>query len=400
MARGKKPTSSQDSAQVLLDALREQEQVHQKKLKRRRSDKKWERWTGWLRGAPGWVKAVLVVLAVALVALIADGIRREGGEMSARLELVSGTVSLRRGGTAGPIAPRPGETLGNKDVLITAAGSTATLVFPDGSAVQLEPNTTFEVRLLDFARGGRRDRSFMVRSGAVVARFSRYFGVAAGSQGTVCTPTAVAAVRGTAFRVMYDPQRRQTYLAVVEGQVRFRTAAAETQATVGQMSAATGYQVSGVNPLAPAARTRIGAQVQAVDRFQRPPDLLTQLEYGINGALDPVMQLIGLAPGGWSFNATSAARRAAALKAFTNIRTALEGFGSEERPAFVNPVTLEELRMDEPMRVATLDAFSGLVIESYQKIGNDDYLVRARARDRDRTLYEMGANIAPRVIKE
>src|SRR5205823_5291823 len=122
---------------------------------------------------------------------------------------------------------------GNDDVIRTGADSTATLVFPDGSAVQVEPNTEFQVRLLDYARGGERDRSFMVRSGSIVAHVSKFFG--GQSRATMCTPTTVAAVRGTGFRVQYDPQRKETFVQVADGKVAVRTAAGETATQKGEM---------------------------------------------------------------------------------------------------------------------------------------------------------------------
>jgi hypothetical protein len=36
-----------------------------------------------------------------------------------------------------------------------------------------------------------------------------------------------------------------------------------------------------------------------------------------------------------------------------------------------------------------LDTFSGRMLESYRKTGRNQYVVRARARDKARTLYEL-----------
>ncbi len=388
MSKPKKP-APQEGANALLEALKEAESQHQAKLKRDKRDKKNSGKYLWLKDVPSRIRAGIILVVIILVVLIADGVRREAGEMQASIAVLSGQVTVRKAGAGGTLPGKSGQQLTNKDMVITGNGSTATVVFSDGSTIQLEENTTFEVRLLDFARGGRRDRSFLVRAGSVVARFSRFFGVSAGSEGTVCTPTAVAAVRGTGFRVSYDPTKRQTYLAVVEGQVRFRTATTESQHGEGQMTSATGYELGRGQALSNSAQNRIQGQVAAADRFVKPPSFLQNLEYGLNAFLDPGLQLIGISPGSWSYAAGSAARRAATRKALLDLRAAIEAMPGDTRPDYINPLTLEELQIEEKLRVAILDTFSGNMLESYQRQGTDDYSLIVRSRDRNRTRLRL-----------
>lgn len=369
-------------AELLVELVQqaEREQRRKERFKRRRD------YFGWLRATPGWAKTLITLALVFLVVLIADGIRRESKEFKATLVAFTGNVQVLPHEKGQWVAAQPNMALGDKDLVRTGQQSSATLVFPDGSAIQLEPNTEFEVRLLDFARGGLRDRSFMVRFGSAVAHLSQFFG--ARSQAAVCTPTAVAAVRGTAFRVVYDPVNQQTLVQVVEGSVRFRTPIAETPSQPGQATSASGYQLAGAAPLPPEVQRFLFAQVAPLRRFEQPPHWLQQMEWGLTNLLDPFLQILGLAPGGWSYASTDFARRTACMEALRRLRVHLESLN--EVPDYLNPVTLQELTGLHPKeKERILSAFSGNMLESYRKVGRDQYIVRARARDKKRTLYEM-----------
>ncbi|MDT7898684.1 MAG: hypothetical protein RRB24_11585, partial [Armatimonadota bacterium] len=153
-----KPKSDAELLAELVQQA-EREQRRKERLKRRRD------YFGWLRAMPGWAKTLISLALLVLVVLIADGIRRESKEFKATLVAFTGTVQVLPHEKGQWVAAELNMALRDKDLVRTGPQSSATLVFPDGSAVQLEPNTEFEVRLLDFARGGVRDRSFMVRFG-------------------------------------------------------------------------------------------------------------------------------------------------------------------------------------------------------------------------------------------
>ncbi len=381
-----KPKSEAEMwAELVQEAEREQRRKERRKRRRE--------YFGWLRAMPGWAKTLVTLALVLLVVLIADGIRRESKEFKATLVAFTGNVQVLLHEKGQWVAAEPNMALRDKDLVRTGQQSSANLVFPDGSAVQLEPNTEFEVRLLDFARGGLRDRSFMVRFGSAVAYVSQFFGTR--SQATVCTPTAVAAVRGTAFRVVYDPNSRQTLVQVVEGSVRFRTPIAEAASQPGQVASASGYQLAGAAPLPPEVQRFLLAQCTSLRRFEQPPHWLQQIEWGLTNLLDPFLQILGLAPGGWSYASTDFARRTACMEALRRLRVHLESLN--EVPEYLNPVTLQELTGLHPKeKERILSAFAGNMLESYRKVGRDQYIVRARARDKKRTLYEMSiAEIRP-----
>jgi len=372
----------QNDAEIIAELVKqaERERLRKERRKRRRQ------WFGWIQETPNWLKTLITVTLVVLVALIADGIRRESKEFKATLVSFSGSVSVFQNTTNQWVPANPEMALRDKDVVRTGANGTAILVFPDGSAIQLEPNTEFEVRLLDFVRGGVRDRSFMVRFGSAVAYVSQFFG--AKSQATVCTPTAVAAVRGTGFRVVYDPATKQTIVQVVDGSVRFRTPIAETASQLGQMVAASGYQMIGTQLLPTEYQRMLAATVSQLRSFEQPPNLLQRVEWAINNTLDPFLQILGLTPGGWSYASANFARRTMCMEALRRLRTHLESL--QEVPDYLNPVTLQELTGVHPKeKERILSAFAGNMLESYRKIGRDQYIVRARAKDKKRTLYEM-----------
>jgi len=391
-----KSSKPQAGGSSLLDALKEVEQDRQKKLREQRRARKLDRWFGWMRRMPGGVRVALFSLAGIFVLLVADGVRREGQELTARVVDVKGQTMLQKSG-AGPMTSVTLKTvLNEKDVVFTGPTGESTLAFPDGSAILIEPNSRFEVRLLGFSRGEVRDRSFIVHFGSAVAHFSKQFGK--GSRGALSSPTAVAAVRGTGFRVFYDPDpsRKQTYLAVVEGTVQFRTGAGSDQVIANQLCVATGPQLQPTQVLPLAPQQRIAAQVQALRRYERTPGLLEGLEKRINTALNPLLQLLGIAPGGWSYQAIDFARVAACREGLRRLGTHMEGTAGGEVPDALNLITLEELQLDPAEQGKLLGAFSGGMLESYQKSGKNAYLIRARARDHKHTLFEL----APGSVRE
>lgn len=380
-AKVSKPKSD---AEIIAEAVKEAQRQYERRERSRKRREKFGRLLGWFREAPSWLKTLIALAFVTLVALIADGIRRESDEFKVTLVVFRGQVWVQRAETQNWVSPEPNMSLKDKDLVRTGANGTATLVFSDGSAIQLEPNTEFEVRLLDFFRGGIRDRSFMVRMGAVTAYVSQFFG--AKSQATVCTPTAVAAVRGTGFRVVYDPKNRQTYLQVVEGAVQFKTPVSEVVSQAGQMGAFVGYQLQATQSLPTEAQRILASNVSSLRQHEKPPSFLQRIEWAILNPLDPFLQILGLTPGGWSYAAADFARRTMALEAMRRLRSHMEALN--EVPDYLNLVTLAELNLHPAEKERILRAFAGNMLESYRKIGRDQYIIRARARDKRRTLFE------------
>lgn len=393
----KKKGSSQPSksGNDILDALKE---FDTGRAKREEQEKKSHRFD-FLKGTPGVLKIVAIVLVVVVVGLVADGVRREGHEFRAVMKSFSGEVTVASNGAAAVPATQDVE-LRNKDVIKTGPGASATLAFTDGSAIQLEENTEFEVRLMDYTRGGQRDRSFMLRSGSAVSQVSKFFGQQ--SRATVCTPTAVAAVRGTGFRVTFDPAKKETYVQVVEGTVEFKTPFIPTpiQVNLGQMTSARGYDAT-MPEQVPEARFAMvnGVFTNLSTEYRKEPSKISQLEAGLNAFFDPALQLMGISPNGWGFTANDAARRAMCTEGLRQMQRHIMTAFPEEVPGYFNPITYEELQLD-PRNIPNLEsAFFNGMIDSYQKAGKDTWVLRARARDRKRTLFQITEAGGAREIK-
>jgi hypothetical protein len=386
----KKP--NQTGRNVLLDALKEVEADRQTKHRQQVRSKKLNKWFGWTKKLPGGGKGIFAGVLIVLVVLIGDGIRRENQELSAQIASVRGRVMMMKGGVDPGVTVDTKTMLAEKDVIITGADGEGTIVFPDGSSILVEPNSRFEVRLLGFSRGEARDRSFVVQFGSAVARFGQRFGKS--SRGTVSTPTAVAAVRGTAFRVVYDPgtQRRvppQSFVAVVEGTVEFRGPTGTQQVIRGQVGSTNGAQMSPIQALTPQRMQSIDAQVAQLAALEKQPGFLEKLEKSLNNGLNPLLELFGLSPGGWGYAAMDGARRAATQQALRNLGTHLEGTASGEAPDFLTLTDMQELQLDPKERDKLLDTFGGRMLESYRKTGRNQYVIRARSRDKKHTLYEL-----------
>jgi ferric-dicitrate binding protein FerR (iron transport regulator) len=104
-------------------------------------------------------------------------------------------------------AAAPGSLLRAGDLLATPAGSQAFIGFPDGSALRL--NAGSKLKLSDLAGKTALD----LRSGSALSAVHK------GTNYSIATPRAVAAVRGTVFYVEATKQR-PTYVCVCEGKVR------------------------------------------------------------------------------------------------------------------------------------------------------------------------------------
>lgn len=109
-----------------------------------------------------------------------------------------------------------------------------------------------------------------------------------------------------------------------------------------------------------------------------------------------LLQLFGIVPGGWSYQAIDFARVAACKEALRRLGTQLEATAGGDVPDALNLIILEKLQLDAMERQKLLDTFSGGMLESYQKSGRNQYLIRARARDQQHTLFEL----APGGVRE
>ena len=242
------------------------------------------------------VISVVIVVFALLILLVADGVRRENKELQAVLEAFEGDVLVYKAGQEPGVSPEGPMTLETKDIIITGAGGTATIVFADGSAIQLEPNSRFTIETMAFARGGKRDRSFLVSYGSAVSRVSKFFG--AESTSSVRTPTAVAAARGTGYRTRYHDPKRITQLQVGEGKVEYSCGGRKLICGAGYMLTSVGYRTGPIQKLTPDEQDRLLTTIGTLELYERPPGMLQKAEWRLTTILDPILRGLKIGPSG------------------------------------------------------------------------------------------------------
>lgn len=158
---------------------------------------------------------------------------------------VSGSVQVAPPGEASR-ALNPGASLYAGTRLEVAADSSATLRFADGSVLQVQPGTRLTLDTVSvYAGGGMADTRLRLQQGRVeVGANPRR---APGSRLQVITPSAVAAVRGTRFRVGADATATQQ--ETLTGEVALDAAGRSVAVWAGQGSVAE----TGQPPSAPVA---------------------------------------------------------------------------------------------------------------------------------------------------
>lgn len=377
MARKKAPTRP-DSFEAAFAELAEQQK---KKEQRRRR-----------LSPPSWLdRRVLLGVAVVVVVLVADGVRRENAEFSARPTELRGGVQVRQAGKREGRSARLRERLRGGDVVTTAGAAQATLAFADGSVIVVGPNSEITLRTVEYNRGGRyRDRSFYLSHGECWSAVSNRFG--GESEMTVHTPSVVAAVRGTRFYVGYSPQYGWGWVACDEGHVRATTRGREMlRAAVLETGTQWGADRLRRMEIPAPMDPRVAQSFARHTELDLPPSndpFMQRVEYALNGILDPVLNILGIGRCSWGVGSSNAARRAAALEGMRLLRTHLEG--EETYPAVLGLATLEELNIGEKEASRILGQLRGNTLDSYTCLEQGaDFVASARAKDRASTLLTL-----------
>ena len=338
------------------------------------------------RGLLGAFPGSLIYLAIAVVALIAlmavDGLRRESAELTTSLQSFQGEVNILK--AAGyTVSPVTGMQVRERDAIVTGVDGTAVLVFPDGSAVQVEPSTKFTVRRLDLARGGARERSFMVDFGSAVMRVSRFFG--AKSEVTVCTPTAVAAARGTGFRVTYDPDVNKTVLEVAHGKVEFTSNGDSVICGAGRGVVVEGHSLGNLYKLSDASLSELSSILGGLAAHERQTGMLQGVEWGLLHAANPVLEVANVPVGNRGDTRSDKERIAECTRSLNELRLSIRKLPQSGPPSRINYVTLDELNLKTKDRTRILNSFANQMLSGYQVLDDKQFELSARARDRKRT---------------
>jgi hypothetical protein len=153
-------------------------------------------------------------------------------QQSARIVATSGPVEhAYRQNVFVPVAV--GMTLGEGDRLRTGHDGFVTLALDDGSHLSLPQDSMIDIGTLrSTALTGTKDRVILLRRGEVDSEVTHATRPADRFQ--IHSPSVVAGVRGTRFRVNYDSDQRSTAVEVLDGAVGVDAAAARDVAPPGQ----------------------------------------------------------------------------------------------------------------------------------------------------------------------
>lgn len=136
--------------------------------------------------------------------------------ITAELAAFRGNVQVVRGTEARPVMK--GMELSEGDIIETGPNGFATLVLPDASHVSLPSSSRIRLaRLRQVPMSDSIDRRFTLEQGRSEAKVTPMTNPA--SRFLITTPVAVAAVRGTQFRVTYTPSELKAVTEVTEGKV-------------------------------------------------------------------------------------------------------------------------------------------------------------------------------------
>jgi len=142
------------------------------------------------------------------------------GDDEAKVTYLKARAAVVRVGTKRPASLAVGDPLVQGDRVITGTGSRIELKLPDGSFLRFDERTTFElVATTVDRRAKKRNISFNVVVGKTWARVSKLFGRRGRFE--MATPTAVAGVRGTTYRMNVNDDQ-SAVVKVYDGEVEVR----------------------------------------------------------------------------------------------------------------------------------------------------------------------------------
>ncbi len=138
--------------------------------------------------------------------------------LPALLSQLRGTVERQRGEDASAVALETGDELLAGDLIRTGDDSSATIQFADGSRVLMQSNTQLTLDTMSaFGASGMVDTSMRLHGGRIESDVPHEAG--SGSRFRIISPPAVAAVRGTNFRIAFDGSTDKALGEVLDGEL-------------------------------------------------------------------------------------------------------------------------------------------------------------------------------------
>lgn len=147
------------------------------------------------------------------------GARLRQDRDTVRVVATTGQVEHALNSRSYPYLPlKSGETLGEGDSFRTGANGFATLELPDGSHVAVAQNGELKIeKLRHVTLTGAADRILDLRRGEVESQVKH--ATRRNDRFQIRSPSVIAGVRGTRFRVDYDGDTQSTTVAVLDGTV-------------------------------------------------------------------------------------------------------------------------------------------------------------------------------------
>lgn len=141
------------------------------------------------------------LLAIAALSGFAGG-ACANGEQIATFKNVLGDIGIARNGTT--LSAVSGSTLFVSDRIVSGAGSSAGIVFKDGTQLTLGPSTDIQVRDYAFEPKQAKFEFFVYLARGAAVYSSGMIAKLAPESVKVATPTATIGVRGTRFIIEAD----------------------------------------------------------------------------------------------------------------------------------------------------------------------------------------------------
>jgi FecR protein len=323
-----------------------------------------------------FIQGSITLGVIGLFMMVFDGMRREGVERSGQVVFYEPNVDVTTKGLNYTNKAKEGFAFAQLDQIVSDEKGSATIGFPEGSSIKIFPKTSLSIRGLDYRRSGRRDRTIQFDSGTIFARVSQNLGPES-QIGILVGNGVINARQGAGFRVS-AVSGGSAVVDVAAGKVVLRTSKGRREISAGGRGILNGNAEPTVGAATDGAA--VNKIYQALERYDGGDNGFTGAERGVMRFVDPLFSRIGLNPGSYfNFMETDTARLAIAKTELLALRKALEGMG--ETPETLNPVTLEGVSLASGQQERLMGSLAGFTLDSYQKQGNNDFIIRARARD-------------------
>jgi len=208
------------------------------------------------------VAAAIIGITAPVVAADSQVTVKIAGE-SAAVTLLTGGAWVQKEGAAAEASLAVGDRVLAGDRVRTGKGSRLEIELPDGSFLRFDADTSFTVLAADY-RKKEQKRDIRVRMilGKAWAKVSRL--LLGRGRFTIETPTAVAGVRGTVYRLNLN-RDRSALVKVYDGKVEVRRRTRKAQETGAAAPLKAPHPVAGPHPVSMEQWVYIVGALQQID---------------------------------------------------------------------------------------------------------------------------------------